>query len=47
MAKVKNGKTKGTKSTAKPAASGGNGSPGTTVYAGNYRDTVTITVTAN
>jgi spore coat protein U-like protein len=26
---------------------GGNGSPGTTVYAGNYRDTVTITVTAN
>ena len=27
MAKVKNGKTKGTKSTAKPAASGGNGSP--------------------
>jgi spore coat protein U-like protein len=28
-------------------ATGGNGSPGTTVYAGNYRDTVTITVTAN
>jgi spore coat protein U-like protein len=27
-------------------AAGGNGSPGTTVYAGNYRDTVTITVTA-
>lgn len=27
-------------------ALGGNGSPGTTVYAGNYRDTVTITVTA-
>lgn len=26
---------------------GGNGSPGTTVYAGNYSDTVTITVTAN
>jgi spore coat protein U-like protein len=26
---------------------GGNGSPGTTVYAGNYQDTVTITVTAN
>lgn len=25
---------------------GGNGSPGTTVYAGEYRDTVTITVTA-
>jgi hypothetical protein len=25
---------------------GGNGSPGTAVYAGNYRDTVTITVTA-
>lgn len=28
-------------------AAGGNGAPGTTVYAGNYRDTVTITVTAN
>ena len=28
-------------------ATGGNGSPGTTVFAGNYRDTVTITVTAN
>lgn len=27
-------------------AAGGNGAPGTTVYAGNYRDTVTITVTA-
>lgn len=26
---------------------GGNGSPGTTVYAGDYSDTVTITVTAN
>ncbi len=29
------------------AAAGGNGSPGTTVFAGNYQDTVTITVTAN
>jgi spore coat protein U-like protein len=27
-------------------AAGGNGAPGTTVYAGNYRDTVTVTVTA-
>lgn len=26
---------------------GGNGSPGTTVFAGTYTDTVTITVTAN
>lgn len=27
-------------------SAGGNGAPGTTVYAGNYRDTVTVTVTA-
>lgn len=29
------------------AAAGGNEAPGTTVYAGNYSDTVTIAVTAN
>jgi len=29
------------------AAAGGNGAPGTTVFAGNYQDVVTISVTAN